>query len=167
MSQTLVNLLPEAKHVPAAQRLLTPKTNAVPLFSTDLAQFYSYAHTLQVLVYYYLRGNALVRGPLSTMIQDLFPVAVSQCLFCAICLPSVGKWNSGTSDGEMIRGSASATKGPNVQKKKLGAPGAKGAAKTAPASEASKDPGGSWPSRILVSHKLQMSACRWRNANRS
>jgi len=154
MSQTLVNLLPEAKHVPAAQRLLTPKTNAIPLFSTDLAQLYSYAHTLQVLVYYYLRGSALVRDPLSTMIQDLFPVAVSQCLFCAICLPSVGKWNSGTTDGEMIRGSASATKGPNVQKKKLGAP------KPVPASEASKDPGGSWPSRILVRHKLQMSACR-------
>jgi len=162
MSQALVNLLPKAKHVPAAQRLLTPKTNAIPLFNTDLAHYYSYAHTLQLLVYYYLRGSALVRDPLSTMLQDLFPVAVSQCLFCAICLPRVGKWNSGTTDGEMIRGSASATKGPALQKKKLGAPVVKGAAKTAPVSEGArdKDPGGSWPSRILVSHDLQMSACR-------
>lgn len=149
MSQTLINLLPETKHIPAAQRLLTPKTNAIPLLQSDLARYYSYAHTGQLLVYYYLRAGALVRDPLSTMIQDLFPLAISQCLYCAICLPSVGNWNSGTTDGELIRGSASGTKGTSSQKKKLGVPGTKGTGKTATASETLKDGGGTWPSRIL------------------
>ena len=157
MSQTLINLLPETKHVPAAQRLLTPKTNAIPLLSTDVARYYSYAHTLQLLVYYYLRGSALVHDPLSAMLQDLVPVAVSQCLFCAICLPSVGNWNSGTTDGELIQGSATINKGSNAQKKKLGVSGTKGAGKaTATSSETSKEPGGSWPSRILVGHHRDM-----------
>ena len=149
MPPALIDLLPETKYIPAAQRLLTPKTNAIPLLQSDLARYYSYAHTGQLLVYYYLRADALVRDPLSTMVQDLFPVAVSQCLFCAICLPSAGNWNSGTTDGELVRGSASASKGSSVQKKK-GVPVAKGPGKTAVVSEASKDPGGSWPSRILV-----------------
>ncbi len=157
MSQALVNLLPETKHIPAAQRLLTPKTNAIPLLNADLAHYYNYAHTGQLLVYYYLRASALVRDPLSTMIQDLFPLAVSQCLFCAICLPSVGSWNSGTTDGEFIRGSASAAKGPTSQKKRLAVHATKGAGKTAAPSDASKDAGGSWASRILVNHRCRQA----------
>lgn len=160
MPPALIDLLPETKYIPAAQRLLTPKTNAIPLLQSDVARYFSYAHTGQLLVYYYLRADALVHDPLSTMVQDLFPLAISQCLFCAICLPSAGTWHSGTTDGELVRGSASANKGPSMQKKKLGGPVAKGPGKAAVVSEASKDAGGSWPSRILVSLARDVNASR-------
>lgn len=152
MSSTLLNILPETRHVPAAERLRTPKTQAIPLLNSDIARYYSYAHTGQLLVYFYLRSSALVADPLSTMIQDLFPLATSQCLFCAMCLPAAGNWNSGTDAGEMIKGSAAKSqKGTSAgSKKKLGAPGHKTAGKSGTSLEASRD-GGSWPSRIMVS----------------
>lgn len=157
MSSTLLNLLPESKHIPAAQRLLKPKTFAIPLLQTDLAKYYSYAHTGQVLLYSYLRAGALVADPLSTMIQDLVPLALSQSLFCAICLPSVGHWNSGTSDGEFIKGSAAESsknqKGgstsANTSRKKLGAPGLKSVGKTVATSDTARNSRSSWPGRIF------------------
>ena len=155
MSSTLLNILPETKHVPAAERLLIPKTNAIPLLGSDLARYYSYAHTGQILVYYYFRASALVADPLATMIQDLFPVAISQCLFCAICLPSVGNWDSGTDAGEIIKGSASVAakvqKSASASAKKRPGPGMKSSSRSAGAVDPSRDGGGNWPSRILVS----------------
>lgn len=157
MSSTLINILPETRHVPAAQRLLQPKTNAIPLLQSDAARYYSYAHTVQLLAYYYLRSGALVSDPLPTLIQDLIPLAITQCLFCAICLPSVGNWSSGTNAGELIKGSASAggvkshKPGAGTPKKKLGVSGVgKSSGKPASAADASKDAGGSWSSRLLV-----------------
>lgn len=99
-------MLPETKHIPAEQRLLKPKTNAVPLLQTDIARYGSYAITGQTMLYYYLRAASLVEDPLTTMLQDIVPLALSQCLFCATCLPSVGRWNSGTEASELIKGSA-------------------------------------------------------------
>lgn len=120
MSTRLIDMLPETKHVPAAQRLLKPKTNAIPLLQTDIARYGSYAITGQTILYYYLRAGSLVVDPLSTMIQDLVPLALSQCLFCATCLPSVGKWNNGTDAGEIVKGSATAS----GKSQKTGATGA-------------------------------------------
>lgn len=159
MSSTLANIIPETKHISSTQRLRKPKTNVIPLLSSDLAKYYSYAHTLQLLSYYYLRSGYLVADPLATMLQDLVPLATSQCLFCAICLPSVGNWNSGTNAGEMIKGSASSGSsrgqkaGSGTPKKRLGVPSAvKGPGKAAIGVDTSKDVGGSWPSRVLVSY---------------
>lgn len=152
MSQTLLNILPETKRIPAAERILKPKTLAIPLLNTDATRYYSYAHTVQLLAYYYLRSSALVRDPLTTMFQDLFPLALSQCLFCALCLPSVGNWNSGTDATELIkgnitRGSKSSQGASGPSKKKLGAPSSKNTSKNAATTD---DAGGSWPSRIFV-----------------
>lgn len=103
-----------------------------------------------MLAYYYLRSSELVKDPLSTMLYDLIPVAISQCLFCAVCLPSVGNWNSGT-DAQEVMKETSTAKGKlgsvvaGTPKKKVGGPGPKGTTKTAAAS----DPGGSWPSRVF------------------
>lgn len=154
MSSALLNILPESRHVSAAERLLTPKTLAIPLLNSDLARYYSYAHTAQILVYYYFRASALVANPLPTLLEDAFPLAISQALFCAICLPSVGNWNSGTDASEMIKGSASA--GTKVQKTTSTAfptPKKKTAGKISLA-EQNKNAGGSWPSRTLVSISL-------------
>jgi len=157
MSSTLTNILPETRRVSAAQRLLKPKTNAIPLLQSEAASYYSYAHTVQLLAYYYFRASALVADPLATLLQDLVPVAITQCLFCAICLPSVGNWNSGTNAGEMIKGSASPggakgqKLGAGIPKRKLGAPSpAKTGGKMSAAADISKDAGSSWPTRILV-----------------
>lgn len=120
MSNSLIDMLPETKHIPAAERLLKPKTNAIPLLQTNIARYGSYAITGQTLLYYYLRAGSLVANPLATMMYDLLPLALSQCLFCAVCLPSVGRWNSGTDAGEMIKGTAntnSKTFKPTVRKK--------------------------------------------------
>lgn len=142
MSSSLVNLLPETRHVSAAQRILKPTTQAIPLLDNDLAKYYGLAHTGQLLIYYYFRSSALVANPLTTMIEDLVTLALSQCLFCAICLPSVGNWYSGTDAGEMVKGSAASGRGQKsssgTSKKKSG--------------KAGRDTGGSWQSRILVGH---------------
>lgn len=145
MSSQLLNLLPETPHISAKQRVLKPTTQAIPLLNNDLAKLFSLAHTGQLLVYYYLRAGSLVANPLATMIQDILPVALSQCLFCAICLPSVGNWYSGTDAGEMIKGSAAPSKkvtGGSAKKKP-------GKGKSA-SSEALRDARGSWSGRILV-----------------
>lgn len=98
------------------------------------------------------------------MVQDLVPLATSQCLFCAICLPSVGNWNSGTNAEEMIKGSAStgSSKGQKAgvptPKKRSGVPNtAKSTGKIVNAGE--KEIGGSWPSRILVRAEILSTYC--------
>lgn len=146
MSSALLNILPETKHVPAAERLLKPKTLAIPLLNSDTARYYAYAYTAQLSLYYYLRASALVANPLNTMIQDVVPLATAQCLFCAICLPSVGNWYSGTDASELIKGSATkplkTSTGSSAQKKKTGKQ----------STDLSKDAGGAWTSRVLVCH---------------
>lgn len=139
MSSPLVNLLPETRHVSAAQRLLKPTTQAIPLLDSDLAKYYSLAHTGQLLVYYYLRSSSLIADPLSTMIQDIIPLAVSQSLFCAICLPAVGNWYSGTDAGEVIKGSATSSKSQKNHAAGLRKRSGRG-----------RDGGGSLQSRLLV-----------------
>lgn len=139
MTSPLVNFLPETRHVSAKQRLLKPTTQAIPLLDGELAKYYSLAHTGQLLIYYYLRSSHLVSDPLTTMIQDLLPLAVSQSVFCAICLPTVGNWHSGTDAGEMIKGSATT---PSKSGK-----GHSGSARKKPGK--SKDAGSSWSARIL------------------
>lgn len=137
MSSPLINFLPEPRHISMAQRLLKPTTQAIPLLDNDLAKYYSLAHTAQLLVYYYLRSGHLVANPLSTMIQDIFPLAISQSLYCAICLPAVGNWHSGTDAGEVIKGSGTSSKSQ------------KGHSGSSRKKSAKPRDGGSWPSRIL------------------
>lgn len=138
-SSSLVNLLPQPRHVSSTARLLKPTTQAIPLLDSDLAKYYSLAHTGQLLVYYYLRSTSLIADPLTTMMQDILPLAMSQCLFCAVCLPSVGSWYSGTDAGEVVKGSATG----NAGKSGKGHGSRRKAGRW-------KDGGGSWAGRILV-----------------
>lgn len=148
MSQVLLNLLPEAKYVSAAERLLTPTTLAIPLLSRDdFVKNASHGHTALIALYYYLRSSALVADPLATMLKDLVPVALLQCLFSALCLPSAGRWNSGTRDGELIQGTATKTSKASLTspKKKTGVPAVKS---SRPAGV--DDFSTSWPNRLFV-----------------
>jgi uncharacterized membrane protein YgcG len=135
---------------PSTSRLLTPTTLPIPLLSSSVARRYSHAHTVLVVVYYYLRASALVADPLPTMTTDLVVVVLAQALFCAVCLPSAGAWVSGTSGGKILEGTAApATKpkgakgGSTAIKKKVGPSGGK---------TQSGGDGGSWRSRIMVSY---------------
>ncbi len=97
MSSSVVKTVAPASSAAPSPRLLTPKTPTIPLLAGSTAQRYNHAHALVALAYYYLRFRALVANPLGTMIQDLAPIALTQCAFCAICLPSAGTWGSGGS----------------------------------------------------------------------
>lgn len=89
---SLTNLLPPTPQtVPQSSRLLKPKTQTIPRNTSQ----YNHIHTPLVLAYYAVRFNSLVNDPLQTMIQDLIPVTLAQCAFCATCLPAAGTWGEG------------------------------------------------------------------------
>ena len=160
MSSSLTHLLPPSQpQASASARLLTPTTQPIPLLSSFLAKRYSYAHTLLVPLYYYLRASALVGDPFPVLLTDLLFVALAQALFCALCLPSAGTWVSGTAGGKILEGTAIATKSPkgkgsaNVSstgstRKKVGPAGVKGSGKGAGGNDGA---GGSWRGRVMVS----------------
>jgi len=107
---SLTQTLPPPQPQPSAtssSRLLTPTTLPIPLLSSQLAKRYSYAHTVLVPAYYFLRSSALVADPFPTMLTDLLVVGFLQAAFCAVCLPSAGYWVSGTAAGKIIEGTAS------------------------------------------------------------
>lgn len=175
MSASLANFLPPSQpRVAASQKLLKPRTNPIPLLSDQRAKQYSrYAHTVLVLLYYYVRSGALVREPLETMMQDLPVVGLLQCIFCALCLPSAGNWVSGTGAGKIIEGSAtmSSSSGSSMGKgsgsisgslrkrvgnKNIGGAAGKsaGASSSGDADVATVTDGGRWQTRIMVSFRL-------------
>ncbi|RMD39987.1 hypothetical protein DV735_g5146, partial [Chaetothyriales sp. CBS 134920] len=107
--------------VSAATRILTPATCPIPLLPEAHVKALSVGYTVLVPVYYYLRSADLVRDPLSTLTYDLIPISITTSLFCALCLPSAGTWNSGAKDaGRIIEGSATAKTGKANGRKKVG-----------------------------------------------
>ncbi|KIV84047.1 hypothetical protein PV11_06022 [Exophiala sideris] len=94
----------------SSSRLLTPTTLPIPLLSFPLSKRYSYAHTLLIPAYYYLRASALVADPFPTMLTDLLVIGFLQAVFCTVCLPSAGYWVSGTAGGKIVEGTASTMK---------------------------------------------------------
>lgn len=165
-SSSLTHLLPpQSPSQLVSSRLLTPTTFPIPLLSSSpLARYYSYAHTLLIPGYYYLRASALVQDPFPALLADLMPVAILECLFAAICLPAAGSWVSGTSGGPIVEGtaakSARSTKGAggagsgSLRKKfgtNVGSGGSatgKGVGKGVGGNDGA---GGSWKARIMVS----------------
>jgi hypothetical protein len=128
---------------PQASRLLTPTTNPVSLLSASSAQTISYAYTALVPLYYYLRASALIHDPLTTLSYDLLPLSFLSALFCALCIPSAGNWNSGTADaGKIIEGTAAGNKLGKGSIRKKG---------TKVVSAGDRDgSGGPWQLRIMV-----------------
>ncbi|RMZ79338.1 hypothetical protein DV737_g3436, partial [Chaetothyriales sp. CBS 132003] len=105
----------------AASRLLTPTTSPIPLLSAPQVRAISVGYTVLIPVYYYLRSAHLVHNPLSTLTHDLIPISITTSLFCALCLPSAGTWNSGAKDaGKIIEGSATAKTGKGSGRKRVG-----------------------------------------------
>ncbi|RMZ89051.1 hypothetical protein DV736_g3724, partial [Chaetothyriales sp. CBS 134916] len=110
-----------------ASRLLTPTTSPIPLLSEPQAKALSVGYTMLIPVYYYLRSAHLVHDPLSTLTYDLIPISITTSLFCALCIPSAGTWNSGAKDaGKIIEGSAAAKTGKGSGRKKGGKAAATG-----------------------------------------
>jgi hypothetical protein len=83
-------------------RLLTPTTNPIPLLPTPSARLYTHLHSFLLPALYLFRASALVADPLTTLTYDILPLATLQSLFCVLCLPPAGSWNSGTKDGGRI-----------------------------------------------------------------
>jgi hypothetical protein len=146
MSLLSTKLAPPATSVPTSPRLLTPKTRTIPLLSTSDARIYSHAHAPLVLAYYLLRFSSLVADPLNTMIRDLAPIAIAQCVFCAVCLPSAGTWGSGGIPGTASGKSGKTGSGPGTgsMRRKAG--------KAGPGTQSTAFPLGaaSWKSKVMV-----------------
>jgi hypothetical protein len=149
MSLLSTKLAPPATSAPTSPRLLTPKTRTIPLLSTSDARIYSHAHAPLVLAYYLLRFSSLVADPLNTMIRDLAPIAIAQCAFCTVCLPSAGTWGSGGS--AIIPGTASGKSGKTGSGSGTGSMRRK-AGKTGPGTLSTAFPVGaaSWKSKVMV-----------------
>jgi hypothetical protein len=148
MSASLTKLVPPAPPTPPF-RLLNPTTPTIPLLATSAARIYNHAHAPLVLAYYLLRFSFLVADPFNTMISDLAAIAIAQCTFCALCLPSAGTWGSGGS--AIISGTArgkpgKASSGPGTgsMRRKAG--------KAGPGALSSAFPVGaaSWKSKVMV-----------------
>ncbi|RMZ77033.1 hypothetical protein DV738_g4634, partial [Chaetothyriales sp. CBS 135597] len=118
----LAHLIAHGDRIPsAAARVLTPSTCPIPLLPEPHTRALSASYTALIPVYYYLRSADLVRDPLSTLTYDLIPISITTSLFCALCLPSAGTWNSGPKDaGRIIEGSATAKTGRASGRKKAG-----------------------------------------------
>ena len=149
MSLLSTKLAPPATSAPTSPRLLTPKTRTIPLLSTSDARIYSHAHAPLVLAYYLLRFSSLVADPLNTMIRDLAPIAIAQCAFCVVCLPSAGTWGSGGS--AIIPGTASGKSGKTGSGSGTGSMRRK-AGKAGPGTLSTAFPVGaaSWKSKVMV-----------------
>jgi hypothetical protein len=148
MSAPLTKLVPPLPSTPPF-RLLTPATPRIPLLATSAARIYNHAHAPLVFAYYVLRFSFLVADPLSTMIRDLAPIAIAQCAFCALCLPSAGTWASGGS--AIISGTASgksgkASSGPGTgsMRRKAGKAGLGGLSSAFPVGVSA------WKSKVVV-----------------
>ncbi len=149
---SLTHVLPSSQSEAPVQttssaRLLKPTTLPIPLLSSPVAKRYSYAHTVLVPVYYYLRSSALVADPLPTMVTDLLVIGTAQALFCSVCLPSAGSWVSGTTGGKIVEGTA-AVKSPRTTKSPTGTGSMR---KKFGPNKMGDGAGGSWVSRVMVS----------------
>lgn len=160
---SLTTFLPPTSN-PQSSQLLTPSTQPVPLLGAPFVRGYNFASIAATLTYYYLRSSALVSDPLSTLIQDVVPLAILQSLFCAVCLPVAGSWSSGSGGdvsraGKTTEANSTPTKktgsssGTGSMRKRLGPSGTAG--KVAGMSRSTTDTsgavGGSWQSRVMVS----------------
>ena len=132
------------QHQTQASRLLTPTTNPITLLSASPVKPISYAYTALIPLYYYLRSTSLIRDPITTLLYDLIPLGLTSAVFCVLCLPSAGNWNSGTRDGgKFIEGTAAGKIGKGSMRKK--------GAKVMPTGD--KDgSGGSLQSRVMVTY---------------
>ncbi|KAK8115161.1 GPI biosynthesis protein family Pig-F-domain-containing protein [Apiospora kogelbergensis] len=63
---------------------------AIPTLPTPLAQALRHVHPALMLSLFYLRFGALVRDPVSTMLNSLPVVAALQVAYAVICLPAAG-----------------------------------------------------------------------------
>lgn len=148
----LIDLLPETKVKTGSQRLLIPVTQPIPLLPIRFARYYSYAYTVQICIYFYLRSSYLVANPLQTLLEDIVPLATSQALFCAICLPRAGNWTSGTSNAGASHSTSNVGSKRNAPTSLTGTPKKKSGPSTSgrPSSATTaKENGGSLQSRIL------------------
>jgi hypothetical protein len=148
MSASLTKLVPPVPPTPPS-RLLTPTTPTIPVLVTSAARIYNHAHAPLVLAYYVLRFSPLVTDPLNTMARDLAPIAIAQCAFCVVCLPSAGTWGSGGSaiisgTARGRPGKASSGSGTVSMRRKAG--------KAGPGASSSAFPVGaaSWRSKVMV-----------------
>lgn len=141
MVTPLTSLLPPPPPHTSSQssHLLKPTTSVIPRNSS----LYNHIHTPLVLGYYAVRFSVLVADPLQTMIQDLLPVTIAQCVFCATCLPAAGTWGDGKA---IISGTGSSrAKGASGSMRRKGL----GVVKKDTASDAE-----AWSSKIVVCHLL-------------
>lgn len=83
-------------------RLLTPRTNAIPLISGQNGRTYSTLHTVAVMMLFMLQFRYLVTRPYRTMVLDLGPLMLLQCVYCVACLPSTGTWSNTIGNGSGI-----------------------------------------------------------------
>lgn len=152
MSASLTKLLPPAPPAPQ-NRLLTPQTPSVPVLASSAARIYNHAHAPLVLAYYVLRFSSLVADPFSAMVRDLALVAIAQCAFCVVCLPSAGTWGSGGS--AIISGTASG-KGGKASSAPVAGSMRRKAGKAGPGASSSALPvgGAHWKGKVMVSRHV-------------
>ena len=84
MSQTELVTTPSST---SQTREIQPTTAPIKTISTPAAQLLSHALPLLVAGYFYLRFGALVANPVQTLLFDLFPIALLQCVQAIVCLP--------------------------------------------------------------------------------
>jgi len=60
----------------------------IDILPTDTARLYTHMHPFLVLGVYYLRFNALVADPVSTLLTSLLPLSVLQISSAVTCLPA-------------------------------------------------------------------------------
>ena len=85
-------------------RLRTPITNSIPLLNSLNGEKQLHVHTSTVTLLFILQFRLLVKDPLRMMLWDLFPLALVQSAYCAICMPDHQSWENVTLNGSKERG---------------------------------------------------------------
>lgn len=67
-----------------------PPSTSLPIdiLPTETARLYTHIHPFLVLGVYYLRFNALVADPVSTLLTSLLPLSILQISYAVTCLPA-------------------------------------------------------------------------------
>jgi GPI biosynthesis protein family Pig-F len=69
---------------------ISPASSPIGLLDTSTALVYAHLHPVLVVSTLYFQLAKLVANPESALVTFLAPLALSQFLYCALCLPQTG-----------------------------------------------------------------------------
>lgn len=159
---SLTHLLPPSTRQPTqASRLRTPATNAIPLLASDSAKLYNRIHTGLVFGLLLFHFSGLVADPFNTMFYLLGEITLMQGIYCVVCLPRNGSWNSTAVASDKASGPSERHE--KTPKLKSAAPGivissGSSSMRKRPTGlgKSSGAAGSSWQSRIMVWRVLRL-----------